>query len=46
MDVHVGSPPVQSEETVVIIFDLPTALASPVTLEVSDPGVEDPLHAV
>ena len=27
-------------------LDLPTALVGPVTLEVSDPGVEDPLHAV
>jgi hypothetical protein len=27
-------------------FDLPTALAGPVTLEVSDLGVEDPLHAI
>jgi hypothetical protein len=27
-------------------LDLPTALVGPVTLEVSDPGAEDPLHAV
>jgi hypothetical protein len=44
MDVHVGSPPVQSEEPV--FTNLPTALVGPVTLEVSDPGVGNPLHAV
>jgi hypothetical protein len=46
MDVHVGSPLVQSEEPAVTSLNLPTALVCPVTLEVSDPGVEDPLHAV
>jgi hypothetical protein len=46
MDVHDGSPPVQSEEPALTSLDLPTSLVSPVTLEVSDPGVEDPLHAV
>jgi hypothetical protein len=34
MDVHVGSPPVQSKEPVVT--SLPTVLIGPVTLEVSD----------
>jgi hypothetical protein len=46
MDVHVESPPVQFDEPAVTSFDLPTALAGLVTLEVSDPGVEDPLHAI
>jgi hypothetical protein len=46
MDVHVGSPPVQYEEPVVTSLDLTTALVGPVTLEVSDPGIEDLLHAV
>jgi hypothetical protein len=46
MVVHVGSPPVQSEEAAVTSLDLPTALAGPATLEVSNPGVEDPLRAV
>jgi hypothetical protein len=36
MDVHVGSPPVQSEEPV--LTSLPFALVGPITLEVSDPG--------
>jgi hypothetical protein len=46
MDVHVGSPLVQYEELAVTSLDLPTALIGPVTLEVSDLGVEDSLHAV
>jgi hypothetical protein len=46
MDVHVGSPLVQSEEPALASLDLPTALVGPVTLEVSDPGIEDPLHTV
>jgi hypothetical protein len=46
MNVHVRSPPVQSEELAVTSLDLPTALVGPVTLEVSDLGIEDPLHAV
>jgi hypothetical protein len=46
MDVYVGSPPVQSEEPAVTSLDLPTALVDLVALEVSDPGVEDLLHAV
>jgi hypothetical protein len=44
MDVHVGSPPVQSEE--LVMMSLPTALVGPITLEVSDPGTENSLHAV
>jgi hypothetical protein len=44
MDVHVGSPPVQSEEPVVT--SLPTALVGPITLEVSDLGTRNSLHAV
>jgi hypothetical protein len=44
MDVHVGSPPVQSEEPVLTC--LPTALVVPITLKVSDPGARNPLHAV
>jgi hypothetical protein len=44
MDVHVRSPPVQSEESV--LTNLPTALVGPVTLEVSDPSAGNPLHAV
>jgi hypothetical protein len=46
MDVHVGSPLVQSEEAVVTSLDLPTAQAGPTTLEVSNPGVEDLPYAV
>jgi hypothetical protein len=46
MVVHVGSPPVQSEVPAVTSFDLPTTLAGSVTLEVSDPSVDDLLHAV
>jgi hypothetical protein len=38
MDVHVGSPPVQSEEAA--LTHLSTALTSLVTLEASDPNVE------
>jgi hypothetical protein len=44
MDVHVGSPPVQSEEPVVT--NLPTTLVGPVTLEASDPDVGNPPPAV
>jgi hypothetical protein len=44
MDVHVGSPPVQSEEPV--LTSPPTSLVGPITLEVSDPGAGNPLHAV
>jgi hypothetical protein len=43
MDVHVRSPPVQSEEP--MLTSLPTALVVLVTLEVSDPGAGNPLHA-
>jgi hypothetical protein len=46
MVVHVGSPPVQSEEAAVTSLDLSTALAGPTNLEVSNPSVEDPLRAV
>jgi hypothetical protein len=44
MDVHVGSPPVQSEEPV--LTSLPTALVGLITLEVSESGAGNPLHAV
>jgi hypothetical protein len=44
MDVHVGSPPVQSEEPVVT--SLPTILVDPVTLEVSDSDARNLPHAV
>jgi hypothetical protein len=44
MDVHVGSPPVQSEESV--LTSLPTTLVGPITLEVSDLGAENSLHTV
>jgi hypothetical protein len=44
MDVHIGSPSVQSEEPVVM--SLPTALIDPVTLEVSDPDAGNMLPAV
>jgi hypothetical protein len=40
MDVHVGSPLVQSEEPVVT--NISTALVSPVTLEASDPDARNP----
>jgi hypothetical protein len=46
MDVHVGSSLVQSEEATVTSLDLPTALAGPATLQVSNQGVGDPLHAI
>jgi hypothetical protein len=46
MDVHVGSPLAKSEEPAGTSLDLPTALVGPVTLRVSDPGIEDPLHVV
>jgi hypothetical protein len=46
MDVHVGSPPVQSEEPTVTSLHLPTAFVGLITLEVSDSGIEDLLHAV
>ena len=38
--------PVQSEEPTLTSLDLPTTLVGPATLEVSDPSVEDPLHAI
>jgi hypothetical protein len=41
MDVHVGSPLVQSEDVVVTSPGLPAVPASSATLEVSDPGTED-----
>jgi hypothetical protein len=44
MDVHVRSPPVQSEE--LVLTSLPTALVGSVTLEVSDSGAKNPLHTV
>jgi hypothetical protein len=44
MDVHVGSPLVQSEEPV--LTGLPTALVGPITLEVSDLDVGNPKHDV
>jgi hypothetical protein len=44
MDVHVGSPPVQSKEPVVM--SSPTALVGPVTLEVRDPDARNPMSAV
>jgi hypothetical protein len=40
MDVHIGSPPVQSKEPVVTKF--PTALVGPDTLEASDPDAGNP----
>jgi hypothetical protein len=43
MDVHVGSPPVQSEEP--MLTSLPTALVGPISLEVSDPCAGNSLHA-
>jgi hypothetical protein len=46
LDVHVGSPLVQSEKVVVMSLDLPTALTGLATLEVSNLGVGDPLYAV
>jgi hypothetical protein len=46
MDVHVGSPSVQSEEAAVMSLDLPTSLVGLATLEVSNSGVEDPLRVV
>jgi hypothetical protein len=45
MDVHVGSPLVQSEEAVVTSLDFPVVLASPATLEVSNPSTEDTICA-
>jgi hypothetical protein len=44
MDVHVGSPPVQTKEPV--LTSLPTALVGPITLEVSDLGTGNLLHTV
>jgi hypothetical protein len=44
MDVHVGSPPAQSEEPV--FMSLPAALVGPITLVVSDPSAGNSLHAV
>jgi hypothetical protein len=44
MDVHAGSPLVQSEEQVVT--SPPTTLVGPVTLEVSDPDAGNPLPAI
>jgi hypothetical protein len=44
MDVHVRSPPVQSEEPV--LTSLPISLVGPITLEVGDPNAGNPLHAV
>jgi hypothetical protein len=43
MDVHVGSPLVQSEE--LVVTNLSTALVGPVTLEASDPDDRNPLPA-
>jgi hypothetical protein len=45
MDVHIGSPLVQSEKAVVTSLDLPTALAGLASLEVSNVGAEDPPYA-
>jgi hypothetical protein len=44
MDVHIGSPPVQSEEPVVM--SPPTAVVGLVTLEASDPDARNPPPAV
>jgi hypothetical protein len=44
MDVHVRSPPIQSEEPVVT--NLPTALVGPVTFEASDSDAGNPPPAV
>jgi hypothetical protein len=41
MNVHAGSPLVQSEE--LVVTNLPAALVGPVTLEASDPDVRSPL---
>jgi hypothetical protein len=46
MDVHVGSPLVQSEEVVVTSLDLPAVLAGSATLEVSNLGTKDPISVV
>jgi hypothetical protein len=43
MDVHVGSPLVQSEE--LVVTKLSAALVSPVTVEASDPDARSLLHA-
>jgi hypothetical protein len=43
MDVHVGSPLVQSDE--LVVTNLSTALVGPVTLEASDPDARNPLPA-
>jgi hypothetical protein len=43
MDVHVGSPLVQSEE--LVVTNLAAALVGPVTLEASDPDARNPLPA-
>jgi hypothetical protein len=40
MDVHVGSPPIQSEE--LVVTNLSAALVDPVTLEASDPDTGNP----
>jgi hypothetical protein len=45
MDVHVGSPLVQSQEAVVMGFGLPVSPTGPNTLEVGGPGTEDPMGA-
>jgi hypothetical protein len=44
MDIHAGSPPVQSEEPVVT--SSPAALVGPITLEASDPDAGNPMSAV
>jgi hypothetical protein len=44
MDVHVGSLPAQFEEPV--LTSLPATLVGPITLEASDPGAGNSLHAV
>jgi hypothetical protein len=44
MDIHVGSPPVQSEEP--MVTSPPTALVGSVTLEISDPDARNLLLVV
>jgi hypothetical protein len=46
MDVHVGSPLVQSEEAVAMGSGLPTSPTSPTTLEVGGHGTDDMMGAL
>jgi hypothetical protein len=46
MDVHVGSPLVQTKEVVVTSLDLPIGLVGLATLDVSNPGVGGPPYVV